>query len=94
VSKDIDCYSLAKNSEFLAAADILVGTKVLDILSFAGQYNKPVQYRRESAHKSRAEVGNVSLDVYMYREQHHHQGEVGDLQRGLTEVSSCGFCQA
>jgi hypothetical protein len=33
----------------------LVGAKVLDIFSMAGRYNKPVQYRRESAHKSRAE---------------------------------------
>ncbi len=72
----------------------MVGAKVLDIFSLAGRFNNPVQYERESAHKSRAEGGNVSLDVYMHREHHHHQGEVGDLQRGLREVSSCGFCRA
>ena len=42
----------------------------------AGRYNKPVQYGRESAHKSRAEGGKASLDVYMHREHHLHQGEV------------------
>ncbi len=63
----------------------MVGAKVLDIFSMAGWYNKPVQYKRESAHKSRAEGGNASLDDCMHREQHHHQGEVGDHQRGLRE---------
>jgi hypothetical protein len=29
----------------------------------------------------------------MQRDQ-HHQGDVGDLQRGLEEVSSCGLCRA
>ena len=66
----------------------MVGAKVLDIFSMAGRYNKPVQCGRESAHVSRAERGNPSLDDYMHREHHHHQGEVGDLQRGLREVSS------
>jgi hypothetical protein len=28
----------------------------------------------------------------MHREQHLHQGEVGDHQRGLREVSCCRFC--
>jgi hypothetical protein len=30
-----------------------------------GRYNKPVQYGRESAHKSRAAGGNASLDDCM-----------------------------
>ena len=37
----------------------MLGAKVLDIFSMAGRYNKPEQYRRESAHKSRAEEGNA-----------------------------------
>ena len=61
-------------------ANILLGAKVLDIFSMAGRYNKPVQYGRESAHKSRAGGGNASLDDCMHGEQPHHQGEVGDHQ--------------
>jgi hypothetical protein len=36
----------------------------------AGQYNKPVQYWRESAHKSRAKGASSSLGFYMYPIQH------------------------
>ncbi len=64
-----------------------------DVFRMAGQYNKPVQYGRESAHKSKASGGNTTLDDCMQREQ-HHQGDVRDLQRGLGEVSSCGLCRA
>jgi hypothetical protein len=42
----------------------------LTILSVAGRYNKPVQYRRESVHKSRAQRNHSSLGVYMYAIQH------------------------
>ncbi len=59
----------------------------------AGRYNKSVQYGRESAHKCRAAGGSATLDNCRQREQ-HHQGDVGDLQRGLGEVSSCGLCRA
>ncbi len=59
----------------------------------AGRYNKPVQYGRESAHKSRAVRSNATLGDCMQREQ-HHQEEVGYLQRGLEEVSSNELCQA
>ena len=48
---------------------------------------------RKSVRKSRAGEGNASLDDWMHREQHHHQGEVGDLQWGLREVRSCGFAE-
>jgi hypothetical protein len=48
-----------------------VGAKVFDIFSMAGRYNKPVQYGRESAHKSRAAGGNALLDDCMHGEQHH-----------------------
>ncbi len=61
---------------------------VFDIFSMAGRYNKPVQCGRESAHKSRAEGGHASLDDSMHREQHHHQGEVGDFQRGLKSAAA------
>jgi hypothetical protein len=59
----------------------------------AGLYKKPVQYGRESAHKSRAAGGNATLGDCMQRKQ-HHQGDVGDLQQGLGEVSSCRLCRA
>ncbi len=59
----------------------------------AGRYNESVQYGRESAHKSRAARGNATLDNCMQREQ-PHQGDVGDLQQGLGEVSSYGLCRA
>jgi hypothetical protein len=42
----------------------------LTILSMAGLYNKPVQYRRDSAHKSRAQGDPSSLGDYMYAIQH------------------------
>ena len=72
----------------------MVYAKVLTIFSMVGQYNKPVQCGRKSAHKSRTEGGLASLDVYMHGEQHLHQGEVGDYQWGLREVSCCRFCRA
>ncbi len=59
----------------------------------AGWYNKPVQCGRESAHKSRAARSNATLGDCMQRDQ-HHLGDVGDLQQGLGEVSSCELCQA
>jgi hypothetical protein len=36
----------------------------------ADRYNKPVRYRRESAHKSRAQGDPSSLGDYMYAIQH------------------------
>jgi hypothetical protein len=48
----------------------LVDAKVLTILSMAGRYNKPLQYGRESAHKSRAQGRLASLDIYMNGHQH------------------------
>jgi hypothetical protein len=36
----------------------------------AGQYKQPVQYGRESPHKSRALGSHSSLGVYMYAIQH------------------------
>jgi hypothetical protein len=62
-------------------AKVLVDAMVLTILSMAAWFNKPVQYRRESTHKSRAQGGLASLDIYMYGQQHLHQGEVRDHQR-------------
>ncbi len=44
--------------------------KVLTILSMAGQYNKPVQCGRESAHKSRAQGEPASHDDCMNAIQH------------------------
>ncbi len=44
--------------------------KDLTILSIAARYKQPVQYGRESAHKSRALGNHSSLGVYMYAIQH------------------------
>ncbi len=44
--------------------------KDLSILSVAGRYKQPVQYGRESAHKSRARGVPSSLGVFMYTIQH------------------------
>ena len=44
--------------------------KVLEILSLADRYNKPVQCGGESAHKSRAQEGLASLDICMNENQH------------------------
>ncbi len=48
----------------------LACAKVLTILSMAGRYNKPVQYGRKSAHKSRAQGNPSSLGDYMNANQH------------------------
>ncbi len=48
----------------------LACAKDLIILSMADQYKQPVQYGRESAHKSRAWGAPSSLGVYMYEIQH------------------------
>ncbi len=42
----------------------MVDAKVLTIFSMADRYNKPGQYGRESAHKSWAQGGLASLDIY------------------------------
>jgi hypothetical protein len=48
----------------------LLAPNFLPFLSMAGQYKQPVQYRRESAHKSWALGNHSSLGVYMYAIQH------------------------
>jgi hypothetical protein len=48
----------------------LACAKVLTFLSMAGRYNKPVQYGRESVHKSRAQGEPSSLGDYMNAIQH------------------------
>jgi hypothetical protein len=53
----------------------------------AGRYKKPVQYGRESAHKSSVAGGNASLDNCMQREQ-HHQGDIGYLQRAWDKSAA------
>ncbi len=44
----------------------------------ADWYGKPVRYWRETAHKSGRPEINTTLDDCMWREQQHHQGDVGD----------------
>ncbi len=68
VSRDKDCYSLLKISEFWADAKVLVDSKVLTILSMAGRYNK--LYGGDPAHKSWVQGGLASLDIYMNGNQH------------------------
>jgi hypothetical protein len=59
-----------KTVKFQADTKDLACAKDLNILSMAGRYKQPVQYGRESAHKSRALGNHFSLGVYMYAIQH------------------------
>ena len=59
----------------------MVDAKVLTILSMAGRYNKPVQYRRESAHKSRAQGDPTSLGDYINAIQHIIKEEYETISR-------------
>ncbi len=52
--------------------------------------NEPVQFGRESAHKSRASSGSTTLGDCM-RSGQHIQG--GEHHRGVGEASYCGLCQ-
>ncbi len=56
-------------------------------------HGEPVQCVRDSAHKSRAAIGNNTLGDCTWRAQ-HLQREVGEYQRGLGKVSCCGLCRA
>ncbi len=58
-------------------------------LGMAGQYNQPVQYGRESVHKSRAARAPSSLGDYMY-EIHHINEEENMLISGTREKSAVG----
>jgi hypothetical protein len=91
VSRDIDCWILAKTSEILAGADILSTPIFCDIPAWRAGTNRPVQCGRESAHKSGAVSVNQSLGDCM-RTGQHLQG--GEHQRGLGEASYCGLCWA
>jgi hypothetical protein len=59
-----------KTVKFQADAKYLACAKDLIILSMVGLYKQPVQYGRESTHKSRAVENHSSLGVYMYAIQH------------------------
>ncbi len=93
LSRDIDCYSLVKISEILAGADILLTPIFVTFSVWRASTNKPVQCGRESAHESIAASGNSTLGDCTWRAQ-HLQGEEVEHQRGLGEVSCCGFCRA
>ncbi len=62
VSRDIDCYSLAKISEILVGADILSTPIFVTFSAWWAGTNKPVQFGKESAHKSRAPTFCWRLD--------------------------------
>jgi hypothetical protein len=55
----------------------------------AGVYKKPVQYGRESAHKSRVEGAHSSLGDYMFEIQHINEEE-SELISGTREKSAVG----
>jgi hypothetical protein len=78
VSRDIDCYSLAKLVKSWRVR-YFVDANICDVLCMASQYNKPVPCGRESAHKSKAVSGNSTLGGCMWRDQ-YLQGEVGEHQ--------------
>ncbi len=59
-----------KSVKFQADTKALACAKDSTILHMAGWYKQPLQYRRESAHKSRALGNHSSLGVYMYAIQH------------------------
>jgi hypothetical protein len=54
----------------------------------AGRYKQPVQYGRESAHKSKAAGAHFSLGDYMFQIQ--HQLEENVLISGTREKSAVG----
>jgi hypothetical protein len=66
VSRDIDCYNLAKISEILAGADILLTPIFVTFSAWRAGTNKLVQCGRESAHKSRVASGNSTLGDCMW----------------------------
>ncbi len=71
VSKDRDCYGLTKISEILGGRQRFGIRLRFDHFEHGGPVQTgPVQYRRESAHKSRAQGNHSSLEVYMYVIQH------------------------
>ncbi len=55
----------------------------------AGQYEQPVQYGREYAHKSRVARAHPSLGDYMYKIQHINEEE-NVLISGTREKSAVG----
>ncbi len=61
VSRDIDCYSLVKISEILAAVNILSTPIFVTFSAWRAGTNKPVLCGRESVHESRAASGNITL---------------------------------
>jgi hypothetical protein len=54
----------------------------------AGRYKQPVQYGRESAHKSEAAGAHSSLGDYMFEIQHQQEENV--LISGTREKSAVG----
>ncbi len=81
-----------KSVKFQADAKDLACAKDLTILSVAGRYKQPVQYGRESAHKSRAQRAPSSLGVYMYAIQHISKEDnetiSGDWEKSAVAASA------
>jgi hypothetical protein len=70
VSRDIDGCSLNKISEIFGRRQIFGLHQRFDNFECGGLYKQPVQYKRETAHKSRAQGAPSSLGVYTYANQH------------------------
>jgi hypothetical protein len=54
----------------------------------AGRYKQPVQYKRESTHKSEAAGAHFSVGDYMFEIQHQQEENV--LISGTREKSAIG----
>jgi hypothetical protein len=91
VSRYIDCCSLAKISKFWADADIFSAPKFVTFSAWQAGTISWYSAGESLSIKARQPESNATLGDYMQRDQ-HHQGDIRDLQRGLREVSSCGFC--
>ncbi len=93
VSRDIDCYSLAKISEILAGADIL-STPIF--VTFSAW--RPVQISRYSAGESlpiKAERQAATTHLVTARGKHNiFREKKENISEGLGEVSCCGLCRA
>ena len=68
-----------------AGAENLTSAEVLTC-----RYNRPVQYGRDAAHKSRAACAFRSLEVYMYERQHYLRGSERELYSQTWRKSAVG----
>jgi hypothetical protein len=82
-----------KNGEISVAADNLSAPKFVTFSAWRTGAASRYGTGESPPIKAGQPESNAILGDSMQRNQ-HHQGDVGDLQRGLGEVSSCGLCRA